>query len=103
MVEHSVPPESPNVAADSKGSDADPQRLLSMVAVAEAGGVVDATTPSGIATASTDPSLSGLARGDVQTGVRTAKKQESIVSEFNALLASQMTAQRRYYDERQKE
>lgn len=42
--------------------------------------------------------LSGLARH-----VEGAKKHESLVSEFNALLASQMTAQRRFYEERQQE
>merc|ERR1712066_1062380 len=41
--------------------------------------------------------------GDVQMGSQGAsKKQESVVSEFNALLSSQMTAQRRYYEERQR-
>merc|ERR1712110_841137 len=47
--------------------------------------------------------MSGFARGEATAGDRHTKKQESIVSEFNALLSSQMTAQRRYYEERQRE
>lgn len=34
---------------------------------------------------------------------RRAKKQESVVAEFNALLASQLTAQQQYFEERQRE
>jgi len=62
------------------------------------GGTEGAAAPSSGA-----ETLSGLARGEALLGVKAAKKNETLVSEFNMLLASQMTAMRRYYEERTRE
>jgi len=55
----------------------------------------------------TSPGLSRAGRhssGSAADGPKKArKKEESLVSEFNALLASQMTAQRRFYEDKQRE
>lgn len=56
----------------------------------------------GVAAAAAAEELLGLARTGGQ-GAGQGKKQEAVVSEFNALLSSQMTAQRKYYEERTQE
>jgi len=56
--------------------------------------VIAALSGNGLARESAPSSSSQSAR---------AKKQESVVSEFNALLSSQMTAQRHYFDELRQE
>jgi len=55
--------------------------------------------PSGAAASSTTTDLYDLAREQVSGSEKGSKKSESVVSDFNMLLASQMTAQRKYYEE----
>lgn len=46
---------------------------------------------------------SDLARSETLLGGRGMKKDESVINEFNMLLASQMTAQKHFYDEQRRE
>jgi len=101
MVEHSMPvPSAQSESAAGSASGALP--------VATAGGSHGAeslgASVNGAAEGAATGDLPLLARSDMQLEKRAgSKKQEAVVSEFNSLLSSQMTAQRRYYEERQRE
>jgi len=95
MVEHSMPvPSAESESAAGSASGARPGTTADTGVVAV----------SGMADVTGTGDLPLLARSDMQLEKRAgSKKQEAVVSEFNSLLASQMTAQRRYYEERRRE
>jgi len=97
VVEHSLP--SAEGAMGSNGS-------MGMTLGADVGMAL-ADTEAGLGgpcAAVPSEALSDFARASKGHGeVVNPKKSESVVSEFNALLASQLTAQRRYYEERIRE
>jgi len=84
VVEHSLPPLSSEHAADG---------------LARAEGIVQQLDFSMAATSSTTQDLTDFAREQALPASKGSKKSESVVSDFNMLLASQMTAQRRYFEE----